>query len=101
VLRKLRDDKLRYVHNHVVIYISEAHIVDAGEGVTMYNMGTVYSDVGNAAPFATTFAENLNKRWATFNGAGYLSSSELWDNFRASDPVTPFNVVRPPPKEKE
>jgi hypothetical protein len=95
VLRKVRDGKLRYVHNHVVIYISEAHIVDAGDGVTMYNMATVYSDAGNATPFATTFADDLNRRWAAFNGAGYMESSELWDNFRARDPVKPFSVVRP------
>src|SRR5208282_419440 len=94
VLRKVRDGKLGYVHNHVVIYISEAHIVDAGDGVTMYNMATVYSDAGNATPFATTFAEDLNRRWAAFNGAGYMESSELWDNFRARDPVKPFSVAR-------
>ena len=64
VLRKLRDGKLRYVQNHVVIYISEAHVVDAGDGVAMYNMATVYSDAGNATPFATTFAEDLNRRWS-------------------------------------
>jgi len=94
VLRKVRGGELRYVHNHVVIYISEAHIVDAGGGVTMYDMGTVYSDLGNDIPFVTTYAEGLNKRWAAFNGAGYLDSSELWDNFRPRDPVKPFNVVR-------
>jgi hypothetical protein len=101
VLRKLRAGELRYVHNHVVIYISEAHIVDAGDGVTMFDMATVYSDAGNATPFAMTFAEDLNRRWATFNGAGYLESSELWDNFRARDSVKPFNVVRPLPKNEE
>ena len=101
VLRKLRDVELRYIQNHVVIYISEAHIVDAGDGVTMYDMATVYSDAGNATPFAMTFAEDLNRRWATFNGAGYLESSELWDNFRARDPVKLFNVVRPLPKNEE
>jgi hypothetical protein len=97
VLRKLRDGKPRYIHNHVVIHISEAHIVDAGKGVTMFDMATVYSDAGNTIPFATMFADSLNRRWATFNGAGYLESSELWDNFRARDPVKPFNVVRPLP----
>lgn len=101
VLRKLRDGQLRYIHNHVAIYISEAHIVDAGDGATMYDMATVYSDTGNVTPFATTFAEDLSRRWAAFNGAGYLESSELWDNFRARDPVKPFNVVRPAPKSEE
>jgi hypothetical protein len=43
----------------------------------MYDMATVYSDAGNAIPFATTFAEDLNRRWAAFNGAGYLESSVL------------------------
>jgi hypothetical protein len=100
VLWKLRNGKLRYVHNHVVIYISEAHIVDAGDSVTMHDMATVYSDAGNATPFATTFADDLNRRWAAFNGAGYLESSELWDNFRARDPVKPFNIVRPQPKNE-
>jgi hypothetical protein len=95
--KKTADGKPRYVHNHVVIYISEAHTVDAGEGVTMYDMATVYSDAGNAFPFATTFAEDLNKRWAAFNDAGYLASSELWDNFKPRDPVKRFTVIRPPP----
>ena len=94
---KLPDGKPRYVHNHVVIYISEAHRVDAGEGVTMYDMATIYSDAGNAIPFATTFAEDLNKRWAAFNDAGYLESSDHWDNFRPRNPVKPFTVIRPPP----
>jgi hypothetical protein len=99
VLRKLRDGKPRYVNNHVVIYISEAHIVDIGEGAAMFDMGTVYSEAGNAVSFATTFAEELNARWAAFNGTGYLPSSELWDNFRPRNPVKPFNVVRPPARE--
>ena len=101
VLRKLRDGELRHIHNHVVIYISEAHIADAGDGATIYDMATVYSDTGNATPFATTFAEDLNRRWAAFNGAGYLESSEVWDNFRARNPVKPFNVVRPASKSEE
>ncbi len=95
VLRKVRDGNLRYVHNHVVIYISEAHIVDADNGMTMYDMGTVYSDLGNNIPFVTTYVEDLNRRWAAFNGAGYLESSELWDSFRPCSPVEHFNVVRP------
>ena len=96
-LRKVRDGKLHYVHNHIVVYISEAHIVDAGEGVTMYDMATVYSDAGNAILFATVFAEDLLKRWAAFNDAGYSESSDLWDNFRPRNPVKPFTVIRPPP----
>jgi hypothetical protein len=37
-LNKRRDGKLRYVENHVVIYISEAHVVYVGEAVTIYDM---------------------------------------------------------------
>ena len=97
VLRELRDGELCFIHN----YISEADIADAGDGATIYDMATVYSDTGNATPFGTTFDEDLNRRWAAFNGAGYLESSEVWDNFRARDPVKPFNVVRPAPKSEE
>jgi hypothetical protein len=98
VLRKRRGGELRYVHNHVVIYISEAHIVDAGDESTIYDMATVYSDAGNEIPFVTTFAKGLNQRWAEFNGAGYLESPDLWDRFRARDPVKPFTVILPTPR---
>ena len=97
MLRKQRDGALRYVHNQVIVLISEAHVIDAGEGVTMYNMATVYSEAGNDIPFATTFVESLNQRWATFNNAGYLESSDLWDKSRARDPVKSFTLFPPPP----
>jgi hypothetical protein len=64
----------------------------------MYDMATVYSDAGNATPFAMTFAEDLNRRWATFNGAGYLESSELWDNFRAREDVAQLAGAQPIPE---
>jgi hypothetical protein len=99
MLRKQRDGALRYVHNQVIVFISESHVIDAGEGVTMYTMSTVYSEAGNEIPFATTFVESLNERWAAFNNAGYLESSDLWDKLRARDPVKPFIVVRPSPGE--
>jgi hypothetical protein len=75
MLRKQPDGAPRYVHNQVIVLISESHVIDAGEGVTMYNMSTVYSETGNEIPFATTFVESLNERWAAFNNAGYLESS--------------------------
>ena len=40
VLRELRDGELCFIHN----YISEADIADAGDGATIYDMATVYSD---------------------------------------------------------
>lgn len=96
-LRKRRPDgELRYVHNQVIILISEAHVIESVEEVTMFSMATIYSDAGNEIPFATTFTENLKERWAAFNNAGYLESSELWDNFRTRDPAKVFTVVRPP-----
>jgi hypothetical protein len=94
VLQKRRDGELRYIHNYVVIYISESHVVDGGDGTLMYNMATVYSEAGNAIPFATAFAEDFNRRWATFKGADYLESSDCWDHFKARDPINPFNVIR-------
>ncbi|HEY8032929.1 MAG TPA: hypothetical protein VIF02_11300 [Methylocella sp.] len=97
MLRKQRDGALRYVHNQVIVLISESHIIDVSEGVIMYNMATVYSEAGNDIPLATTFVEGLQRRWAAFNNAGYLESSDYWDKFRARDPVKPFNVVRSPP----
>ncbi len=93
-INKRHAGHLRYKENHVVIYISEAHIVDVGDGSIMYDIATVYSDAGYDIPFATTFAEDLLRRWAAFNNAGYLPSSELWDNFRSREPVRPFTVVR-------
>ena len=79
MLRKQRDGQLRYVHNQVIILISEAHLIESGQDVTMYPMATVYSELGNSIPFATAFAESLTRRWVTFNNAGYLNSPELWD----------------------
>ena len=96
MLRKQRDGQLRYVHNQVIILISEAHLIDAGEAMTMFPMSTLYSEAGNSIPFATTFAENLNRKWAAFNDAGYLASSALWDNSAPRNPVERFNVVRKP-----
>ncbi len=96
MLRKKRPDgSIRYVHNQVIILISEAHVIDGGEGATIFPMSTLYSDEGNNIPFATTFAEGFNRLWAAYNGAGYLESSELWDKSRPRDPITPFTVVRP------
>jgi hypothetical protein len=66
MLRKQRDGALRYVHNQVIVLISEAHLIDAGEGVTMYNIATVYSEGGNEIPFATTFAE------------GFVTGTSVW-----------------------
>jgi hypothetical protein len=96
MLRKQRDGQLRYVHNQVIILISEAHLIDAGEAVTMFPISTLYSEAGNSIPFATTFAENLNRKWAAFNDAGYLASSELWDNSAPRDPVKRFTIIRKP-----
>jgi hypothetical protein len=98
MLRKRRKDgELRYVHNHVIVLISEAHIIKSVDDATMYNMATVYSDVGNEIPLATAFTESLKEEWAAFNNAGYLESSELWDNFGTRAPAKVFTVVRPPP----
>jgi hypothetical protein len=100
MLRKRRQDReLRYVHNQVIVLISEAHIIQAGEDVRMFPMSTIYSDAGNEILLATTFTESLEKQWAAFNNAGYLESSELWDNFRPRDPAKVFTVVRPPPTD--
>jgi hypothetical protein len=96
MLRKRRQDgALRYVHNQVIVLISEAHIIESYEDITMFSMATVYSDAGNELPLATTYTESLKEKWAAFNNAGYLKSSELWDNFRPRDPVKGFTVIRP------
>jgi hypothetical protein len=63
----------------------------------MFSMATVYSDAGNEIPLATSFTENLKEQWAAFNNAGYLESSELWDNFGPRDPLKVVTIVRPPP----
>ena len=90
--KRRHDGELRYVHNHVVVLISEAHVIASGEDVTMFPMATMYSDAGNKIP--TTFTEILKEQWAEFNNAGYLESSELWDNFRPRDRTKVFTVVR-------
>jgi hypothetical protein len=92
--KRRRDGSLRYPNNHVIVLISEAHVIEAGPGITMHNVSTVYSEAGNGVPFATTFVERLNRNWAAFNGAGYLQSSELWDHFTARRPIKQFTVVR-------
>jgi hypothetical protein len=98
MLRKRRQDgELRYVHNHVIVLISEAHVIRSVEDTTMFNMATVYSEAGNHIPLATAFTESLKEQWAAFNNAGYLESSELWDNFGTRAPEKVFTVVRPPP----
>jgi hypothetical protein len=100
MLRKRRPNgELRYVHNQVIVLISEAHLIESHEDVTMFNMATVYSDAGNKIPLATMYTESLKEQWAAFNNAGYLESSELWDNFRPRDPAKVFTVVRPPPTD--
>jgi hypothetical protein len=100
MLRKRRQNgELRYIHNQVIVLISEAHLIESHEDVTMFNMATVYSDAGNEIPLATMYTESLNEQWAAFNNAGYLESSELWDNFRPRDPAKVFTVVRPPPTD--
>jgi hypothetical protein len=96
--KRRRDGSLRYPNNHVIVLISEAHVIEAGPGITMHNMSTLYSDAGNSLPFATIFAESLNRNWAAFNGASYLQSSELWDHFTARHPIKRFTVVRQPQK---
>jgi len=97
MLRKRRENgELRYVHNHVIILISEAHLIESDEDVAMFNIAPIYSDAGNTVHLTTTFTEELKEQWAAFNNAGYLESSELWDNFRPRDPVKVFTVVRPP-----
>jgi hypothetical protein len=101
VLRKTRDGQLRYTENHVVIYISEAHIIHDRAEVRRFPTSTVYSDIGNATPFATTVAEELSQKWAAFNDAGYMGSYERWDYFRSRNPVEPFVVVRKPAKSGE
>jgi hypothetical protein len=97
MLRKRRKDgDLRYVHNHVIVLISEAHVIKSvEEHATMFNMATVYSDAGNELPLSTTFAESLTEQWAAFNNAGYLESSELWNNFGTRADPKVFTVVRP------
>jgi len=96
MLRKRRQDgELRYVHNQVIILISEAHLIELDEEVTMFPMSTIYSDAGNEVTLATTYTESLKEKWVAFNNAGYLDSSKLWDNFRPRDPAKVFTVVRP------
>ena len=98
MLRKRRQNgELRYVHNQVILLISEAHLINSDDDVTMFSMATIYSDAGNEIPLATTYTESLKEQWAAFNNAGYLESSELWDNFRTRDPAKVITVVRPPP----
>jgi hypothetical protein len=95
MLRKRRQDgELRYTNNQVIIVISEAHLINTADNATVFSMSTIYSDAGNANLFVTTFAEDLKKQWAAFNGAGYVDSPELWENFRTRDPVPVFTVVR-------
>lgn len=98
MLRKRRQNgELRYVHNQVIVLISEAHLINADDDATRFSMATIYSDAGNEIPLATTYTESLKQQWATFNNAGYEESSEFWDNFRTRDPLKVITVVRPPP----
>jgi hypothetical protein len=92
-LRKRRQNgELRYVHNQVVVLISEAHLINADDDATRFSMATIYSDAGNEIPLATTYTESLKKQWATFNNAGYEDSSEHWDNFRTRKPLKVITI---------
>jgi hypothetical protein len=98
MLRKRQQNgELRYVHNQVIVLISEAHLIHADDGVTRFSMATIYSEAGNEIPLATTYTESLKEQWAAFNNAAYSESSELWGNFRTRDPAKVITVDRPPP----
>ncbi len=95
--KRRRNGELRYVHNQVIVLISEAHLINADDDAIRRSMATIYSDAGNEIPLATTYTESLKEQWATFNNAGYEELSEFWDNFRTRDPLKVITVGRPPP----
>lgn len=68
--------EIRYPDNHVVVLISEAHRIPSSEA-DLIPIETVFSDAGNRLPLATKCSDMLKQKWAAFNGASYVESSDL------------------------
>jgi hypothetical protein len=77
---------VRYKNIHVVVVVSEADRLVGAEPAKRIPIETVFSDAGNAHPWATPMAATLKRRWAEFNGAGDV---EWPDRTRDETPADP------------
>ena len=84
--------KIRYPHNQVVIYISEAHRIQSDDHAEIIPVETIFSESGNQLPIATHCADILKQQWAEFNGATLVESSELIREVKTRDRQRMFRI---------
>lgn len=84
--------QFRYKENQVALLISEAHRVPSADGTEMIPIETISSEAGLNNPAATTFAEELRRRWAEFNQAGTLDWIGPIRDVTTRDPAKQFKA---------
>jgi hypothetical protein len=92
---RLPTGEIRYPQNQVVILISEAHRVLVDHPAEVIPIETIFSDSGNQLPIATHYTDMLKQRWAEFNKASYIESSNQTRDVRTREPMKPFNAPSP------
>ena len=94
MLRKqLPTGKLQYPNNQVVFLISEAHRISSANNVQVIPTETTFSESGNQILIATHYVEILRQRWAEFNLAFCVESSDLTRDVATRDPQKLFQTT--------
>jgi hypothetical protein len=90
--KRLPTGEIRYPDNHVVILISEAHRVPLDDPLELIPIERIFSYAGNQLPIATHCSDILKQRWAEFNQASYVESSDRTRGVRTRDPQKVFRT---------
>ncbi len=93
--KRLLTGELRYPNNQVVLLISEAHRIPSTDNVVVIPTETTFSEAGNQLPIATHCADILRQRWAEFNQASCVESSDLTRDVTTRDAQKLFRTTPP------